>query len=119
MSDGIKWYHIGPEAVLGLKRLSDELGMPDDTVTFLNNCLTDIDEIIETLGKDSNSEHYEHEIAFRKSMENIKTFFDESIQVIEKLSEKCEDILRNLDDVLANEGYSEFFLYEYQNGVDI
>ena len=34
-------------------------------------------------------------------------------------SRRWEDIMRNLDDVLANEGYSEFFLYEYQNGVDI
>ena len=119
MSDDIKYYGLGPEVVLGLKAVSDELGMPDDTVEFLKDCRNDIDEICQKIGKNPDSRYYETDVLFRECLENIKEYFDESIRVIEKSTEKCEDILRELDDVLYNQEYGEFFLEKYQNGVDI
>lgn len=114
MTGGIQYYPIGKDALQGLMHLSYELGMPDDTVNFLHNCHGDIEEIINALGTDRNSEHFDNEQKFRQAMLQIKNVFEESIDCIEKMCEECEDILTELDDVLDNEAYDEFFLRKYQ-----
>ena len=114
MSGGIQYYSIGKDAQLKLKQLSDELGMPDDNVNFLYSCIGDIEETIDALGTDENSEHYESEVSFRKALLKIKAVFEESAECIQSICDECGDILSELDDIYTNGEYDELFLHKYQ-----
>lgn len=110
-----EWFQLGPDACARMSTLYFERNIPDDTAESLKNTINNLDMILEKLGKDKTSPHYDNEMSLRKAILNLRSYIYDSASRIERITQICEDITFDLDDVCREGAFNYFFLVKYRD----